>query len=46
MGSTRWISRGGGSHLSVADAALFLEHGGGRGATWTQANLYIEVELP
>lgn len=45
-GTSHWISRGGGPHLSHADAALFLEHGGGRGATWTQANLYIEVELP
>lgn len=45
-GASLWISRGGGSHLTAADAALFLEHGGGRGSSWTQANLYIEVELP
>ena len=45
-GASLWISRGGGPHLTAADAALFFEHGGGRGGTWTQANLYIEVELP
>ena len=44
--TTAFLEIGWDRGLSIAGASLWTNRGGGPGSTCTQANLYIEVELP